>query len=239
MSDSQDEPIYIEMEFAKKGLNPVFGEWSRTFNYPSVSYSSPKRKDFQNKLAAEFSDVHFLFSHDVKVEITLYQFHQKRLETPDYGDLDNHAKSICDAIKGASGIMIDDCQVQQLDICWNDIPDFERFEIRLRGSPDDFTLKPVEFYEMSNGLYYPFSKRYWTQQGPQEMNDTERKVVLDFLWEMVSKSKKIRHDFRQLGETPINSFWASRKIHPVIEGYHKSRLFDCGFKIYEKSEWRK
>jgi hypothetical protein len=95
---------------------------------------------------------HWLFSNEIHLEITLHVDVQTVLETDEAADLDNYAKAILDGLKGPSGIMIDDTQVQALTISWIDGYGPPAFTIAAKGSPDEFVLKPQEFYEMPDGL---------------------------------------------------------------------------------------
>jgi Holliday junction resolvase RusA-like endonuclease len=109
----------------------LWGEWQQKFDFPPVSYSnqSQRKREFKERVRGELTN-EFVFFGEVKLDITLYLEEQKLLETPEYGDLDNYAKSICDAIKGKGGLLIDDCQIQSLAISWIDVPGNSYFEFR-------------------------------------------------------------------------------------------------------------
>ena len=110
-----------DMEFEYKrymqGHNPLNGIWEQIFKFPPVSYSnkSEAKIKFKEKVQSLLS-VQYIFVNEIQLTITLYLNEEKMRTTPEYGDLDNYAKSICDALKGHDGIMIDDCQIQRLDI---------------------------------------------------------------------------------------------------------------------------
>ena len=92
--------IEIEREGALAGLNPMFGEWRKDFNFEPVSYANggPARTEFKQQVRSELG-TQFVYTGHVSITIVLYLEEQKVLETPTYGDLDNYAKSLLDSIK--------------------------------------------------------------------------------------------------------------------------------------------
>jgi len=98
---------------------------------------------------------------------------QDILETSETADLDNYAKAILDGLKGPGGIMFNDTQVQSLGLSWLDTYDAPYFTVEARSSPDDFILKPVEFFEMPDRLGYPHSKLLWDQDGPKALSEQQ------------------------------------------------------------------
>lgn len=181
----------IEARGAAQGINPLFGKWHQKFEFEPVSYSNEniRRSKFRDRVRAGLNNK-FVYTNLVKVVITIYLDEQKLLETPAYGDLDNFAKSILDAIKGRDGLLIDDCQVQSLDISWIDIPHGAYFEIEVHGSPDDFCQNSLRLYEMSDGSYYPLSKYIWTQSGVKDLNEKDLFFTLLVLASMTKNKKK-------------------------------------------------
>jgi hypothetical protein len=137
-----DDPIFVERRGAGAGLNPMFGEWQKAFNFPPVPHrdGGGRLRAFHEAIAAELTN-RWIYSHEIQVEITLH------LDVQTVLDLDNYAKAILDGLKGPRGIMFDDTQVQALAISWLDGYGDPSFTVAARGSPDDFVLKPVEFYE--------------------------------------------------------------------------------------------
>ena len=125
----------IERKGYDAGVNPLMGSLKRTFRFPPVSYAnkSELKVKFREQVRSELKTA-FVFNYQVTLTVTLYLNHEKLLETSEYGDLDNHAKAICDAIKGQGGVLIDDCQIQRLDICFIDTPKDSYFEIEVHIS---------------------------------------------------------------------------------------------------------
>ncbi|MGE5343121.1 MAG: RusA family crossover junction endodeoxyribonuclease [Candidatus Omnitrophota bacterium] len=215
------------------GNNPFMGEFKRAFNFPPVPNSNKSkqaREKFKEKLRAEIK-TNFVYTHEIRLTITLYFDEERRLETSKYADLDNYAKSICDAIKGRGGIIIDDCQIQQLCISWIDHLEEPRFEIKINSGPDDFCSKDLALYEMDDGLFYPV---------PNDMNDCQQNIPFYFLKSlsnMISLKKKFRHSYRQKGMPQYLAYQRSTGISPILWGFHKTRIIDSGFSIIAKAEW--
>jgi hypothetical protein len=44
---------------------------------------------------------------EISLRVVLYLDEQKMLDTPSYGDIDNHAKQLLDTIKGSGGLLIE------------------------------------------------------------------------------------------------------------------------------------
>jgi hypothetical protein len=160
------DPMEAELRRARDGRNPMFGNWRQRFAFEPVPRTAPAevRRAFGRRVRSEIG-TQYSFSSDVRLEITLYLDLQTVRETSETADLDNYAKSICDAPKGSDGIVLDDCQVQCLTILWID-HSYVGFDVEMRsGDPDAFVLKSVESYEMPDGLYYPTSRNAWYQSG--------------------------------------------------------------------------
>lgn len=234
------EDYEIEGAGFEKGINPFFGEWHQKFELKPVSYQNTNgelkrrfKEDFHQRLTNSYVFIEF-----VQVEIILYLNEQTFLETPSYGHLDNYVKLILDTLKGKSGILIDDCQVQRLDISWIDTPHTEHFEIRIKSRPDEFMQKFLKLYEMPNKLYYPISQKVWIQDGIQETPEEHVHLVLQRLHEMTAKVKSVRHEFRQKGMTQLESFWNSNIFSPVLLGFHKNRAIESGFECVSLNDWK-
>ena len=228
----------FELRGTQEGINPRFGEWRQRFSFPPVSYSnqSERKKQFKDQVYNDLTN-NFLFTNEVQLIITLYLEEQKVLETPEYGDLDNYAKSICDAIKGKGGLLIDDCQIQSLSISWLDIPESPYFEIEIKGSPDDFIQDSMKLYEMPDGLYYPQAYEVWTKNGVESLSNLEFYFGLLLLRRMTTQKRKLRHSLRQEGLPRCRSFQHGKYISPVLMGFHKTRILDSGFKSISLCDW--
>src|SRR5215207_3309555 len=96
-----DEQLRLEREGADAGLNPMFGEWQKRFDFPPVPYGNgaAQRGDFRRAIQAELAN-RWLFSDEIHLEITLHVDVHTTIETDEAADLDNYAKSILDGLKG-------------------------------------------------------------------------------------------------------------------------------------------
>ena len=235
----EKEPLEIEAQGYKAGYNPMFGEFNRRFDFAPIPYSGSKnnRRKFIKQVRRELADVKFVYFGEVKLDITLYFDEQKRLETPELADLDNYAKLLCDALKGPHGLLIDDTQIQSLFISWIDTPLHYYFTIRLNGNPDDYVMKPISLYEMPNHLFYPISSKSRTKEGIKNNPPKQRNLLLAVLYVMIENSQAFRQTLQEEDWQPIEAFWASRGMLPILAGFHKSRVVDSGFNLYHLEEW--
>jgi Holliday junction resolvase RusA-like endonuclease len=183
----------------KAGLNPMMGEFSRKFCFAPVPHGSKKSHQFTEQIHKVLDDIKYVYFGEVKLDITLYLDEQKRIETPELADLDNYAKLICDSLKGPNGLLIDDTQVQSLLVSWIDTPESPYFEIHAKGHPDEFIMKPLALYEMSNGLFYPISPYSWTKDGIKKKTKAQVNLFLAALHKMTLMSKDFRQKLRQSG----------------------------------------
>lgn len=222
------------------GNNPYFGKWEQQFNFPPVSYAnkSELKQKFKSKLQSNIS-TNYMFTQQIQLKIVLYLNEEKMLNTPEYGDLDNYAKSICDAIKGNNGLIIDDCQIQRLDISWIDIPNESYFEIEIQSTPDDYCYNQLSLYEMHDKKYYPISEKIWDNGSMVEKTLEENFFGIASYSLLTTLTKKIRHKIRQEGSSQFNAYSEAKLLSPTVLGYHKTRIIDSGFNIVKKSEWKK
>ena len=228
-----DEDMTIEYEGFKNGHNPLNGEWEQTFNFSPVSYSnkSEAKTDFKTKIQSQLLEK-YIFTNEIQITITLYLDEEKMLTTPEYGDLDNYAKSICDAIKGYNGLIIDDCQIQRLDISWIDVPQNPYFIISIKSLPNNFmTSENLVLYEMPDKLYYPFSEYFWEEGKLLKMHIKEKTFLINALHDLTSSKKSIKHKLRQTGNSRQHAFKSSQYLSPMYLGFHKTRIIDSGFEI--------
>ncbi len=233
-----DEPLHREAAGAKAGTNPMFGEWQRKFEFAPVPHGDggSKRSAFQKQILANLADVRWMYSNEVRLEIVLYLDIQDILETSDTADFDNYAKSILDGLKGPHGIMFDDTQVQSLGLSWLDTYDEYYFTVGARSSPDDFIMKPVEFYEMPNGLWFPHSKTFWNDGDPTAVGDSNHFLDLTISELMSGATKQLRHKLRTSGHNRLQAYQTSRWISSNKRGYHRSRI--DGFVQHPRREWQ-
>lgn len=233
-----DESLEIEARGAAEGINPMFGEWRQKFDLEPVSYSNlgPAKTAFKQAVREQLKN-RFVFVGEVSITVTLYLDEQKMLETPGYGDLDNHAKQLLDTFKGNGGLLIDDCQVQRLDISWIDVPYGAHFEIEFKSSPDDFLPQPIKLYEMPDGLFYPISEKVWTTNGLIVGPEGSVLALAQTLAEMTATKKLMRHHLRQEGIPQFRAFQFGKYVSPILVGFHRSRVVDSGYELVEKRTW--
>jgi|Cruoilmetagenom7_1024161.scaffolds.fasta_scaffold41377_1 Holliday junction resolvase RusA-like endonuclease len=223
---STENPFLIESSGASKGVNPFFGEWRQKFKFPPVASTAKadRRKDFRTAIQSAI-DSKYYFTDEVKVEITLQIDEQRIRETDKTADLDNFAKCILDCIKGKSGILIDDCQIQRLGISWIDISnDVECFEIEIRGHPDEFLIREVTLYEMPDKLWYPLSSHSWSDGEAVPINEVTRLAGPLILEAMTDFSRKLRATMRASGLNKMQAYRESMCHSTGARGFHKSRV---------------
>lgn len=234
-----EEPFEIEQRGYDSGANPFMGEWRKTFNFPPVSYAnkSELKQKFKSRVRKDLGNK-FVYFHQVTLVITLYLNHEKVLETPEYGDLDNYAKLICDALKGSGGIIIDDCQIQRIDISWIDVPKESFFEIEIRSNPDDFMSADFKLYQMPDGLYYPVSNFSWDNGRIIEVDKINKYLELKALLAMTAAKKTLRHQVRQNGTPQFRAFQYGRSISPMKWAFHPTRITDSGYQLVSEIDWK-
>jgi len=235
---SFDDQAAIERAGADIGLNPMFGEWQHRFNFAPVPYGNgaAQRGEFRAAIQAELTN-QWLYSHEIHLDITLHVDVQTTLETDETADLDNYAKAILDGLKGPNGIMIDDTQVQALSIHWIDGYGSPSFTIETKGSPDDFVLKPQEFYEMPDGLWYPHGRRLWSEGGADPTSEFNHYVGLSIIELMSSTKTRARAELRKGGAARLRAYQQSRYVTSLARGFHRSRIED-GFPMHPRRAWQ-
>jgi len=235
-----DEAVEQERKGADAGLNPMFGDWQHRFDFAPVSYAAgaAKRCGFREAIQAELKNK-FFYIDEVRLDIVLHLDVQTVLETDETADVDNYAKAVLDGLKGPNGILFDDTQVQALTISWLDSYGRDRtyFEVSISGSPDEFMLKPVEFYEMPDGLWYPHGRRMWSDGGQEDQSDRNHYAGLLILEAMSSVKRDARHLFRKSGMDRLGAYQQGMYVQSSARGFHRSRI-DAGFAAQARREWR-
>ena len=235
-----DEAFEHERKGANAGLNPMFGDWQHRFDFAPISYAAGgvKRAAFREAIQAELKN-RFFYTNEVRLDIVLYLDVQTVLETDETADVDNYAKAILDGLKGPNGILLDDTQVQALTIYWLDSYGRDRtyFEVSISSSPDDFMLKPVEFYEMPDGLWYPYGRRMWSDGGQEDQSDRNHYAGLLILEVMSSVKRDARHLFRKSGMDRLRAYQQGMYVSSSARGFHRSRI-DEGFPMHPRRNWR-
>lgn len=238
MGQTQDT-LSMERAGSDAGLNPMFGEWQHTFAFAPVPYGDggAKRATFRQAMQAQLKN-RWIYSHEIHLEITLHLDVQTVLETSATADLDNYAKAILDGLKGPQGIMFDDTQVQSLAISWLDGYGDAAFTVAAKGSPDDFVLKPVAFYEMPDGLWYPHGRVVWSNGGQEPLTEKNHFVGLSIIELMSSVKKRARAELRKAGADQLRAYQQGHYVSSLARGFHHSRLSDSGFLFHGRKEWQ-
>jgi Holliday junction resolvase RusA-like endonuclease len=237
---NSDEAVKLARKGANGGLNPMFGDWQHRFDFAPISYAAGgvKRAAFREAIQAELKNK-FFYINEVRLDIVLHLDVQTVLETDETADVDNYAKAILDGLKGPDGILFDDTQVQALTIYWLDSYGRGRthFEVSISSSPDDFMLKPVEFYEMPDGLWYPHGRRMWSDGGEEDQSDRNHYAGLLILEVMSSMKRDARHLFRKSGMDRLRAYRQGMYVSSSARGFHRSRI-DEGFPMHARRNWR-
>lgn len=233
-----DDQLAIERKGALAGINPMFGEWQHHFQFAPVPYGNGAvpRGEFRAAIQAALTN-RWLYANEVSLEITLHVDVQTTLETDETADLDNYAKAILDGLKGPDGIMIDDTQVQALAISWIDGYGQPSFTVAARSSPDDFVLKPQEFYEMPDGLWYPHGRVFWTDGHAQTISDSNHYAGLSIIELMSSTQRRIRAEARKAGANRRRAYQIGRHVSTSARGFHRSRI-EGEFPMHPRREWQ-
>lgn len=235
-----EEAVEHERNGANAGLNPMFGDWQQRFDFAPVPYSKggEARRAFRDAVQSALRNK-FFYSSEIRLDIVLHLDVQTVLETDETADVDNYSKAISDALKGPNGLYIDDTQIQALSIHWLDCYGRDRahFDVSISSSPDDFLLKPVEFYEMPDGLWYPQGRLLWSDGAEDEQSDRNHYAGLLILEMMSGVKKDARHMFRKQGMDRLRAYQNALYLSSSARGFHRSRL-DDDFKLHPIRKWR-
>ena len=201
------------------------------FGFDPLHYGAggAQQRLFKERVASELRSYDFLFTGEVGILWHIYVDEQDRWETPNGADVDNFAKLLNDAIKGADALLFDDCQIQRLEIAWLPARGERSFELTVRCQPDEWVTRPASLYELSDGLWYPFSS--------DEANALKATGFLHGLDDNVRLVKKLRHHLRQGGLTKLEAFESAKPIESMARGFHRTRIADGGFGLISHSEW--
>jgi hypothetical protein len=134
--------------------------------------------------------------------------------------------------------MFDDTQVQSLAISWLDTYDDPSFTVVAKSSPDDFLLKPIEFYEMPDGLWYPQGRFVWSNGGKDPLPNKDHFIGLSILEMMSSVKKRGRDALRRAGSNRPQAYQKGHYFSSLAWGFHRSRVSDGGFPLHPRKEWQ-
>lgn len=233
------DDVEIEARGEAAGLNPMFGNWTKTFHVEPVACTgnAAARRAFTTAVRAELGN-RFIFVGEIKLSIGLYLNQQMMLENPAYGDLCNHARQFLDTLKGNGGLFIDDTQVEGLDVGWMPAGGESAFQVAIEAGQDDFLPLPVRLYEMPDGLLYPLSEQTWTPDGPQRVPESQTLALAHALAGMTARQRAFRHDLRQNGAANLPAGRYGRCLAPVRMGFHPARVAEIGFEVVPLRAWR-
>lgn len=219
-------------EAITRDWRPDYGGLTCEFEFDPLPYGAgaARRKEFKERIQASLQAYGFLFSSEISVRWRLFVDEQDRWETSEGADVDNFAKLLNDSIKGPSGLLFDDCQVQGLEIEWHGTPGSPYFDLSIQCHPDETVSKPATFYEMSDGLWYPIAN-FVTEH---EQLHAQALHVIDDKVQMV---RTLRHLLRQGGLNKKQAFMHSKGFLPAQRGFHKTRIIDSGFACIQREEW--
>ena len=186
-----------------------------TFHVPvaPVSFQSTgsRKAAVVGAVRSVVSNCEYLLSGDVKIAIEWQISERARYESDSSADVDNIVKPILDALCGPDGIMIDDCQVQELTCYWTGgyaYPESEQISIELRCDPDTYVSKAgLVFLKVRNGLYFPI------------YDDASPEVVLA-LAEHLVRRYEIPAELVAAGSDPESA----RLSLPIQRIFHRSKL---------------
>jgi Holliday junction resolvase RusA-like endonuclease len=146
-----------------KAVPPEGGELLLTVHEEPVSQQSSRaNKDrFAQLISEQVAGCGYLLSGDVKVWIEWNVHEQDRYESDIKADVDNILKPLLDALCGPKGILIDDCQVQEVCCNWVDSYDrTPRVDIKVRYFHDEFITKNgLCFVHFGKGRCLPINLR--------------------------------------------------------------------------------
>ena len=137
MESDQDDPLVQSLDESMRGDAPSpFGKLDVTVLGPPVSIQAKRtvRDAYMARVKAELTQYKFILTGPLTLDITWHVSAKSRYETDAKADIDNCIKPIVDAFTGPDGIMVDDCQLKGLYICWHhSLSDEEMLHFQFRG----------------------------------------------------------------------------------------------------------
>lgn len=160
-----DEPLLEVLDEADAGIAPSpFGKLTVEVAGAPVSVQSKKvvRDAYIAQIKAALSKFQFVLTGQIFLDITWHIPAKSRYETDAKADIDNCLKPIIDAFTGPNGIMIDDCQLKGLYVCWTHITSSdERLQFEFKFDADHFCDRDdLAFIRLDKGLCCPVSTKW-------------------------------------------------------------------------------
>ncbi|MFL5382639.1 MAG: RusA family crossover junction endodeoxyribonuclease [Longimicrobiaceae bacterium] len=177
----------------------------------SFQATSTRKAAILSAVRAIVSQCHYLLGGDLKLVIKWGISERARYESDSAADVDNIVKPILDALSGPEGIMIDDCQVQELICYWSggyDHPVQQHIAIEVGFDPDAwFSKTGLIFLEIDRGLYLPMDGELPTS------------IVLDQAQHFIERFEAAR---RMIGSGA--SPYQAHLTLPIQRVFHRSKI---------------
>jgi Holliday junction resolvase RusA-like endonuclease len=157
---SDIDPMDELLDEAKRGESPPpFGAMEFTVKGSPVSIqsSTPIREAYRKSIRELFTHLSFILTGELILEVTWLLPAKSRFETDAKADIDNCIKPIIDSFTGPDGLLVNDCQIKSLYICWRHIVSGEeQLHFKFEFAPDDFHRKNgLAFVRLEKGLCVP------------------------------------------------------------------------------------
>ncbi|WP_420128259.1 RusA family crossover junction endodeoxyribonuclease [Longimicrobium sp.] len=177
----------------------------------SLQSTGARKAGVVSAVRACVSGCEYLLGGDVKIAIQWQISERARYESDSAADVDNIVKPILDALSGPDGIMVDDCQVQELTCYWTGgyaDPETEQISIELRFEPGAYLRKSgLLFLRVENGLYFPIH------------DDVDPRAIL-YLAEHLIRRFQIPRELTAIGIDPQQAHITL----PIQRVFHRSKL---------------
>ncbi|MGM8932971.1 RusA family crossover junction endodeoxyribonuclease [Salinicola halophyticus] len=149
-----------DIEKANNGEVPSpFGKAEYVVHGTPASVQSTKavREAYLTAIKKLLKNTKYLLTGEIILNVTWLLPTKSRFETDAKADIDNCLKPIIDAFTGPDGLLIDDCQLRGLYICWRHInSDDERLVFEFEFQADQYTSKDhLAFVRLDGALCIP------------------------------------------------------------------------------------
>ncbi|MDP9350732.1 MAG: RusA family crossover junction endodeoxyribonuclease [Chloroflexota bacterium] len=164
MPDKVHENSLIELlHEAERGVAPSpFGKMEFSIEGSPVSIQASKdvRDAYIASIRRHFARLQFLLTGEIILEITWLISAKSRFETDAKADIDNCLKPIIDALTGPEGLIVDDCQLRGLYVCWRHAESGpERLYFSFEFGADEYCARSsLAFVRLTKGLCTPVNR---------------------------------------------------------------------------------
>jgi Holliday junction resolvase RusA-like endonuclease len=151
----------------------------------------------------------YFLTGDVKIDIEWGIHEQDRYESNRYPDLDNILKALLDTLCGPEGVLLDDCQIQEIGCRWIDSHVHDQYvRIEIRFLPGEFQKKKgFVFVHLANGLCTPF-------------NTAAKPAVLLLLLDRLATMLTTRSELMKSGL----DYYLARGVMSIQRVFHRGHL---------------